>query len=259
MIRIDRTGTPCPDKLRTDGENDLLRLRGFHPKVFKSADFDGKIYGTDEVKACLWTMQHGKCCYCEHPYERRYSDVEHFRPKAEAVRDRHRKEGGYWWLAYRFDNLYFSCNACNRSNKKSKFPLRADARALVAEEDPQKVKENALLIDPGFDNPEEDLTFVWIEDEHPGKRGYQIAPLNLSERGDKTIRVLGLDRDDLTRNRQNYYRLHLQPLLKRFAQAQANGDPEAEEIRQEARALTAPNAPYVLLARVALRTILEVA
>jgi uncharacterized protein (TIGR02646 family) len=252
MIRIDRSSTACPEPLQAEGERDLIRLRALSATGFKSHDFRKSIFGSPEVKARLWEMQHCKCCYCEREYERRHSDVEHFRPKTEAVRADGRKDLGYWWLAYRFDNLYFGCLICNRL-KGSHFPLRAGARALIAEGDPHEVAEQSLLIDPGFEDPEEHLTFVWI----PG-RGYEIAPRNGSERGKKTIEVLKLDRDDLAEFRRAHYQKVLQPVLEQFAIAQNEATSKAvAQVRKVARALAAADTPFALLARVALRALLE--
>jgi uncharacterized protein (TIGR02646 family) len=249
MIRVNRSDTPCPEELRTEGERDLPRLRGLAAaNVLKSGDFQRNIYGALAVKTCLWEMQNGKCCYCEREYERKYSDVEYFRPKTEAIREGRVKTLGYWWLAYRFDNLYFGCLVYNRI-KGAKFPLVAGSRALVAEEDPRQVQELPLLIDPGFEDPEHHLTFVWIPD-----RGYQIAPRDGSDRGRRTIEVLELDRDDLSELRRAYYLRHLQPLLERWVKARQKNDEEAlEEIRSEARALQSAESPFALLARVALQ------
>lgn len=251
MIGIDRSGTPSPDKLRTDGEADLPRIRALaEAGILKSDDFDRDIYGSPEVKTTLWGMQHRKCCYCEREYERKYSGVEHFRPKTNALRDDGAKTPGYWWLAYWFDNLYFGCPICNQT-KGDHFPLVPGTRALVPEEDPRTIPESPLLIDPGVDDPEAHLTFIWIPN-----RGFEIAPRDGSERGRRTIQVLALDRDDLSQIRQTYYHRCLQPLIQRFANAEHRGDQRAlEEIRKEAEALKAANAPFALLARVALRGI----
>lgn len=252
MIKIDRSMAICPAQLPEKGEEDLVRLRGLDPAALRNKDFNRSIYGSSEVKTVLWAMQHGKCCFCEQELERKHSDVEHFRPKAEAVRDGRVKETGYWWLAYRFENLYFGCRVCN-GNKGSHFPLAAGARALKAEEDPTAVYEEALLLDPGVDDPEQHLTFVWI----PG-RGYEIAPLDGSERGKRTLDLLVLDRDDLADNRRKYYVKVLQPLLQRFARAEAEADDEVlAEVRQQACLLATADTRYSLLSRVALRAILE--
>jgi uncharacterized protein (TIGR02646 family) len=252
MIKIDRTSTPHPAGLREKGEEDLVRLWKIDPAVLVSKDFKRTIYGSFTVKTALWKMQHGKCCFCEQEMERKHSDVEHFRPKAETQRKPGVKEIGYWWLAYRFDNLYFGCRVCN-TNKGTHFPLKAGASALTAESDPRAVPEESLLIDPGFEDPEEHLTFVWISG-----RGYEIAPLDRSEKGHITKEVLVLDRDDLTSARQKYYEKVLAPLLKRFARAREKGDEEAEaEIREQAHTLAASDSRFALLAKVALRAVLE--
>lgn len=251
MIRIDRSTIPCPEDLRTGGEADLTRLRVLAAtRDLQERDFDKSIYASVIVKDSLWDMQSGKCCYCEREYERKYSHVEHFRPKTAALREGNLKTTGYWWLAYRYDNLYFGCPICNQA-KGPKFPLVQGTRALMAEEDPWQVEEFPLLLDPGYDDPESHLTFIWIPE-----RGYQIAPRNSSERGQRTIEVLKLDRDDLNKFRNRYYKLHLEPLLERYAEALSEGNgPALERIRLEARVLKTPASPYALLARVALHEI----
>lgn len=253
MIRIDRSAGLCPDELRTGGEQELLRLRVLAAsRAPEEGDFKRSIYGSNAVRSCLWDMQSGKCCYCEREYERKHSHVEHFRPKTVALREGNRKAPGYWWLTYRFDNLYFGCPVCNQI-KGAKFPLVPETRALAVEEDPRQIEEFPLLLDPGFEDPEAHLTFVWLPE-----RGYQIAPRNGSERGQRTISALKLDRDDLTRFRWKHYKLHLEPLLERFGEAAYEGNErELERIRREAQALKAPTSPYALLARVALREISE--
>ena len=46
-------------------------------------------------------------------------DVEHFRPKSAVLDDP--LHGGYWWLAYDFQNYLLSCSLCNRVRKKTRF------------------------------------------------------------------------------------------------------------------------------------------
>lgn len=249
MIRIDRSRTAAPPALLAAEPDGLLLLRKILlDRRLKSDDFDRKIFAAEPVKSALWEMQCFKCCYCEGKYERSYSDVEHFRPKTAAVRSDGSSEAGYWWLAYRFDNLYFACSSCNRP-KKDRFPLQSGGRALVAEEDPRALAEPAFLLDPGFDDAEAHLTFAWIEDV-----GYQIAPLDGSERGRWTIDILGLDRDDLTRLRIGHYLRVLEPLIRRFARVRGTGDAAAlAEILMEAEFHSQADAPFSLLARVAFR------
>jgi hypothetical protein len=104
-----------------------------------------------------------------------------------------------------------------------------------------------MLLDPGRDNPEKHLTFVWIP-----RRGFQIAASD--ERGRETIQATALDREDLTVLRMKHYKREIEPVIKRFKRAQREGDERAmqEQVRM-ARRLASPTAPFALLARVAFR------
>lgn len=248
MIRINRSSTAAPASLLAAEPGGLGNLRTLlRQRPLKSGDFDRSIFASGDVKSALWDMQLSKCCYCEGKYERSYSDVEHFRPKTVAVRGDGSSEPGYWWLAYRFDNLYFACSSCNRP-KRDHFPLQPGARPLAPEEHPRTTAEPLLLLDPGFDHVEDHLTFEWLP------TGYQIAPVNGSERGRWTIKILGLDRDDLTKLRNDHYRRVVAPLLRRFPRARETEDAAAlAEILMEAEMHSQPDAPFSLLARVAFR------
>jgi uncharacterized protein (TIGR02646 family) len=90
-------------------------------------------------------MQHRKCCYCERKRDKnRESDIEHFRPKAD-VTEADEVHKGYWWLAYEWPNLFFSCRHCNQEHKKNHFPV-ANQHAVGPTD--SLLAEGALLIDP---------------------------------------------------------------------------------------------------------------
>ncbi|HMY18924.1 MAG TPA: hypothetical protein PKA58_21505, partial [Polyangium sp.] len=62
---------------------------------------------------------------------------EHYRPKAEADRRPGSHEThGYHWLAFTWSNLYFSCPDCNRSYKRTRFPLEHGSIALKTRKRP---------------------------------------------------------------------------------------------------------------------------
>ncbi|MCQ2744463.1 MAG: HNH endonuclease [bacterium] len=80
-----------------------------YPPTGQSQKYDER-YKTDDIKTALNDIYHGKCAFCETKSESMH--VEHFRPK----------RGGYYWLAYSWDNLLLSCPTCN-TNKGDDFPL----------------------------------------------------------------------------------------------------------------------------------------
>lgn len=252
MIHIDRSATPVPGSLAEDGDADLPRIEKLVEEGrLDSRSFDKKIYAAEAVKDALWKMQHHKCCFCEGGYEKKWSTVDHFRPKTEAIDSDGSKTLGYWWLAYDFRNLYFACPNCN-TPKGSHFPLVPGSSRLVAKQTPwagdQDVAlEDPLLIDPGYDEPAEHLTFAWI----PGG-DIQIAPRDGSVRGKETIRAAKLDRDDLTTLRNTYYSQQIVPTIKKYHRARRSDDGEAAQRASNcARRLTGPDYPYALLAKVA--------
>jgi uncharacterized protein (TIGR02646 family) len=253
MIRIDRSRASAPKALQQDGPAHLASA--IEPLAasgrLRSDDFDRRIYCSDELRLRLWRMQHGKCCFCERPYEAKHSTVEHFRPKTEAsddVKNKGNKRLGYWWLAYELENLYFCCRNCN-TPKGTYFPLEPGAAPLRPRALPWKTPERALLIDPGFEDPEPHITWRWIGPKH----GY--VPVGVTERGKQMVRAVALDqRDTLRQLRARYYALHIAPVIKRHRNAKARGDSAAlAEARDDAQRLAGPTADYAAMARYVFR------
>ncbi|MCB9234232.1 MAG: hypothetical protein H6581_21425 [Bacteroidia bacterium] len=203
MIRINKSSAN-PEILKGAGKKALENLKDqydLNPESYKKPyhketnpnrlNFDPGIYGAQEVKEQLKADQFNKCVYCEAIFSHTSpGDVEHFRPKAAV------KQGakgrleypGYYWLAYDWDNLFYSCEICNRSWKKNIFPLKEgvervrDHRSATCE-----AVEDTLLIHPTLENPEDHITF----------EGHIPKPRDGSEKGRKSISVLGLKRKDL--------------------------------------------------------------
>jgi hypothetical protein len=100
-----------------------------------------------------------KCAWCEQHCEwRRQLDVEHYRPKAAVTRwegspplvsdvppDQVPVSGGYWWLAFDWNNYSLACGPCNQGWKRNLFPVRGP-RAPYRED--MEAHEAALLVDP---------------------------------------------------------------------------------------------------------------
>ncbi len=156
-----------------------------------------------EVRRILWERQHYKCCFCEFKEQHDYNDVEHYRPKAKV---QHAPDGpilsGYWWLAWSWDNLMFACQSCNRSYKRTSFPLDESSVPLKRLQKPPG-RERPLLINPFEENPIDHIQFKPVLFQ--GRQRWIPSPRNGSEKGKWTIEIAGLDRDTLLDLYEHHY------------------------------------------------------
>lgn len=189
MIKVRKTMKPR--KLAEDGaaKTDIHCTEyDSEPGKYRSGEkklkIDRNIYGSKCVKETLKQSQFSKCCYCESRFSNTSSGhVEHFRPKRGA-----RQSGGdsmeypgYYWLAYAWENLYYSCEICNRK-KGNLFPL-VDNSKRARDHHYNIDLEQPLLIDPGGDDdPRNHIGF------------HQEVPVHRTEQGRVTIETLDLDR-----------------------------------------------------------------
>lgn len=165
--------------------------------------------------------QFDKCGFCEcKVLATGHGDVEHYRPKSEiamladdttthgrpqqssaSLEGRQLKvisDFGYWWLAYSWTNYLFSCAICNRTYKRTLFPVNEDPRPIPPRQRPSKKfpKETPLLLDPfGAEDPADHLHFYDWGD---------IIERNSSPYGKATILICGLDRPALVNDREPY-------------------------------------------------------
>ncbi len=234
MIRIARTiaapGVLAQGEASVQGMHNERQAKpdvaGTKAEPFK---FDDKIYGDQDVKNALKTLQHEKCAYCEGDFLAFcYGDIEHYRPKGYSQQ---RIGGatirpGYYWLAYDWDNLLLSCELCNRARKRNVFPLRdpanrADTPEKIAQEDP-------LILDPsGPDDPRDHIRFVGN------------VPEAITDAGEQTIALLGLDRPKLNGLRlvQLGYAKALRTIVRFAARPGADAELIAEAVEAEAELL----------------------
>ncbi|MCP4654148.1 MAG: hypothetical protein GY856_01885 [bacterium] len=233
MIRIERG--PEPEGLASIRQTEIERVRQIPNPSQKDV---GRKYRSFASR--LRTVQRYKCCYCEMRVQQSHNDVEHYRPKARADRSPgSAATHGYWWLAWTWENLLFACPGCNRSAKNVSFPLAVGSVALAPEEMPPG-QERPLLIDPAAENGIDRIRF---RPNIPGKEGEWLpAARDDDARGEKTVRVLELARDDLL----DLYRVHverLMPIVHDVRGAIDRDDSEAvqEEWRRAVRELRPRN------------------
>lgn len=149
-------------------------------------------YNKKAVKDSLIRIHRSKCCYCEKRYRSRaYLHIEHFRPKS-GVRQAHSQMKddlpGYYWLAYRWQNLLLSCHDCNCTYKRTLFPL-ADPTKRARSHHDDLTREQPLFIDPAIHDPRDHIRF---DDD---------LPTGVTAQGVTTIEGIGLRRVELREDR----------------------------------------------------------
>ncbi len=152
----------------------------------------------------------GKCAYCEkYIKDGLDADIDHYRPKRGVTDENDRPvmvqnelgvavyHPGYYWLAYDWRNLLPVCKHCNvlgeaqgeKVGKQNRFPVEN----IHAIQPGDELIEQPLLLNPVYDDPNEHL-------EVQSESGLLIFK---SLRGDKTIKILGLNlRDRLPETRR---------------------------------------------------------
>lgn len=237
MIKIDKSNV-IPDILTSVGAikteencdkydiNPLLYTSqaDVNNRKLKKFDFENKIYGHFDVKKQLIEDQHEKCCFCEAVFNANgYGDVEHFRPKAAYKSGRKLKYPAYYWLAYEWDNLMFSCQICNQKFKGNEFPVLDENTRVKNHKDTNLISnEKHTLINPIKENPE---YFIYFNFEIPKPKN-NLKP-NEKLRANETIRIFGLDRKELNRDRLDY--LKVLNVLKMFLNIDINNQQDINE------------------------------
>ena len=122
-------------------------------------------------------------------------DVDHYRPKAKVEEDT--EHTGYWWLAYDWRNLLYSCRYCNQEHKKNFFPLlKGGIRARVPED--ELTDERPALLNPYVDDAEKCFGYEWVRS---AQHMVEVTGVDCEGRGRTSIQVLGLNRYTLAEQR----------------------------------------------------------
>lgn len=251
MIRLNRSDAPA--KLREFQERELARVRDL--RATRQAPLTREELGDAYriARPALYQVQSGKCCFCEWAEQSTGNPVEHFRPKIEADRrPGSTAREGYWWLAWSWDNLLFTCETCNGAKFKGvRFPLAEGSVALEPEQQPPG-GEQPLLLDPYAEEPGEYIEFIPDQTGTWLPRPRRDRPEGHAKRGETTISVLGLARrQELMVHRQTHVDKFVMPRVEDIREAIATGNSEIV-LRQWNRvmdSLFAARVPFHALSR----------
>lgn len=177
MIKVTRTAKPnvlVQNSLSWTNEYLIAKQEYNVSKTLdnkKTLNTVEKRYNHKEVKTSLKKMFYKKCAFCEsHITHIDYGQIEHFQPKSK-----------YPELCFEWNNFLLSCSVCNgKANKGDKFPLE---------------NEGGPFIHPVDENPQDFFKFEYDE----VTKNFLLFPIN--QRAETTLKILGLNREDLVENR----------------------------------------------------------
>jgi uncharacterized protein (TIGR02646 family) len=249
MIRIDRSRARPDDTWFARAEAAARLLKPFFAipflqRIQRNPEFDGTVW--QAAKPTLKDLFWQKCAYCESRIHRE-ADIDHFRPRTGAIgTDRDPPQNDYyWWLAYEWTNLYYSCDAC-RFSKGRRFPVDG-ARAEFDETSPESLRrEKNLLLDPCVDEPDEHLAF-------DGDLGKVVAK---TARGRATIEILSLNRENLVAARRTSVELAVLSLRRSIAMKDKYV-PKLDAVTDTLDELLSPSQEFAAAVRQAVRRQLE--
>jgi len=155
MIKVEKNLDDIPSILKKAN-----REEAFKENIKAKKYIDSKnLYKVVSVQKELYKIYNKKCAYCEDSLLNTPKHIEHYRPK----------NGGYYWLAYSWDNLILCCTSCN-SKKNNNFKTKNQQINYDGEkfEDIHNFRDDYDKIEePFIINPEKDdiLSDIIFNDE----------------------------------------------------------------------------------------------
>jgi hypothetical protein len=260
MIYVKRYPNLIPEKLLRVAERAQQELESLQEEE-RIPFIKRKSHIWRAFSRCLSRMSYGKCWYSESPDPHSFFDVDHFRPKAEAMRTDVDKDDGYPWLAFSWENFRYAAQRANRLSrdenmdvvvgKGSWFPL-LDGSPKACWGNRCIDQENPILLDPTVRS---DVNLIDVDSD-----GLMCQSLfcigSAKTRVEKSIELYGLNLPRLVEARKRVMRdiVLLHETLVQMLTA-GNGHPpvaDALPVKQQIEQLrdrTLPNSPYSRAAR----------
>lgn len=181
-----------PAKTTHERRKELIADGTYPPSGSQSAPYDRR-YKHKDIKDALMTLYHGKCAYCE-TYDPS-PHIEHYRPK----------RGGYYWLAYSWDNLIISCSQCN-TKKGNQFPIMEQKASFLGTAE-ELAQINTLSEE--YDRTENPLLLIPermpVEIENIWEFNQDGSIVLNNSRIRKSCEVYGLNREELCKRRKKIW------------------------------------------------------
>lgn len=148
-LKVDPKSILCNPAKTTNERRLQIISEKKYPEAAISSRYDAR-YKMSDIKEHLELIYKRKCAYCDAFVEQIV--VEHYRPK----------RGGYYWLAYSWDNLLLACPNCNEY-KGDAFPVMLNRVAYDSRRDTiDKINQLGPVYDeleyPLIVNPERALS-----------------------------------------------------------------------------------------------------
>lgn len=205
MIAIYKDLNQIPISLTIVGNNNIETA--FNANIEADEFVAGLEYykgRNNEVQEQLILLYHNKCAYCESKLVATYQEIEHYRPKKHPRSQQFHHEGGYYWLAYSWDNLLLACRVCN-NQKSARFPVLKQFNyqgeafsAIHTASNFYNTNEHPFIINPENETPES-LQQLLVFDLNTGK----IIAKNNNIRATATIQICDLNRIELIQSRKS--------------------------------------------------------
>lgn len=255
MIYIKRDPALIPEKILKVAERAREELEAL-PAAERADFIDKKSHIWRSFARYLSKMSYGKCWYSEANDPQSFFDVDHFRPKKEAMRSLTEKDDGYPWMAFSWDNFRYSAGRSNRRStdevtdkvvgKGSWFPL-FDGSPKACWDNRCELTESIVLIDPAVKS---DVDLIDIDDAGHACASLICIGALKTERVARSIELYGLNLGNLISARKKAMRDitdHYDNLMDLITGG--NDMAAVERIREQMRRATQSDSPYSLAAR----------
>lgn len=260
MIYVRRDPALIPEAVLKIAERAQARLEAL-PPADRAAFIKKKSHIWRRFGRYLAKMSYGKCWYSESLDPQSFFDVDHFRPKGEAIRSDTEKDEGYPWLAFSWGNLRYSAQRSNRlskdestqalSGKGSWFPL-VEGSQKACWDNRCEDDERPILLDPTVRH---DADLIDVKDD--GRMDCSRTCVSLTRvRVTRSIELYGLNLPKLVGARKEVMRgvermhtnlMHL--LDDADAQPRPRDQNQVDGYVEMLRTATLPSSPYSKAAR----------